>query len=344
MNRWLLLSSVSIATLGAGLFLTQAPGGAVRLAVTPVVALHTIQAAVSPPRVDSLKITILSTMLAEQDGIGEWGFAALVEADGNRILYDTGARPRTVLENARDLKIDLSGVRDVILSHNHADHTGGLVTLRRELSQKDPAALSRAHVAPGIFYSRPDGHGGEANTTIATRREYEALGGTIVEHAKAVEMFPGVWLTGPVPRVYPERNWSVTGQVAAPGGLVEDTIPEDQALVFDTSRGLVMLSGCGHAGIVNILDYARHIVRPAPVYAAIRGFHLFAADDAKLDWTAGKLHEMGIQNLLGAHCTGLHTVYYLKEKLGLPRQACLVGAVGAVFTLEKGIAPGRLAR
>jgi 7,8-dihydropterin-6-yl-methyl-4-(beta-D-ribofuranosyl)aminobenzene 5'-phosphate synthase len=267
-----------------------------------------------------------------------------VEADGNRILYDTGARPNTVLQNARELGIDLSSVRDVILSHNHTDHTGGLVTLRRELSHQNPAALSRAHVAPGILWSRPNGHGGEGNGAIAILKEYMAAGGTTIEHTAPAELFPGVWLTGPVPRPNPERNWSVSGNVRAPQGLVEDTIPEDQALVFDTDRGLVMLSGCGHAGIVNILEYARQIVRAAPIYAALGGFHLFAADDAKLDWTAGKLQSMGLQNLLGAHCTGLHTVYYLKDKLGLPRQACLVGAVGAVFTLEKGIAPGRLAQ
>ena len=340
MDRRPLLLSLCMILLAAGLATAQAttpPSPPTGLRIEGATTEATTR------RVRSLKITILSTMLADA-GIGEWGFAALVEADGNRILYDTGARPTTVLENARELKIDLSGVRDVILSHNHADHTGGLVTLRRELSRQNPAALSRAHVAPGIFYSRPDGHGGEGNTTIATGREYEALGGTIIEHAKPVELFPGVWLTGPVPRVYPERNWSVTGQVVAPAGQVEDTIPEDQALIFNTDRGLVMLSGCGHAGIINIVDYARHIVHPAPVYAAIGGFHLFAADDAKLDWTAAKLHDLGIQNILGAHCTGLHTVYYLKEKLGLPRQQCLVGAVGAVFTLDKGIAPGRLAQ
>ena len=67
--------------------------------------------------VKSLKVTILSTMLAE-DGIGEWGFAALVEADGHRSLFDTGRRPDTVLENARELGVDLTGIRDVILSHN----------------------------------------------------------------------------------------------------------------------------------------------------------------------------------------------------------------------------------
>ena len=331
MNRRLWLPSLSAIFIAASLLGAQSPR-----APLP-------QDTPAAPRVRALKITILSTMLADE-GIGEWGFAALVEADGNRILYDTGARPGTVLQNARELKIDLSGVRDVILSHNHTDHTGGLVTLRREFSTANPAALSRAHVAPGIFWSRPDGHGGEANTTIAARQEYEALGGTIIEHTKPAELFPGVWLTGPVPRVYPERNWSVTGNVVTPSGAVEDTIPEDQALVFDTDRGLVMLTGCGHAGIVNILDYARHTVRPAPIYAAIGGFHLFTADDVKLDWTAGKLHEMGLQNMLGAHCTGLHTVYYLKDKLGLPRQACLVGAVGAVFTLDKGIAPGRVAQ
>jgi 7,8-dihydropterin-6-yl-methyl-4-(beta-D-ribofuranosyl)aminobenzene 5'-phosphate synthase len=334
MNRWLLASSLTVALLGSGLFASAVPKGR---------ASQSAPAASSAPQVHALKITILSTMLADA-GIGEWGFAALVEADGNRILYDTGARPNTVLENVRELHIDLSNVRDVILSHNHTDHTGGLVTLRREFSRQNPEALSRAYVAPGIFWSRPDGKGGEDNTTIAARKEYEALGGTIIEHDKPFEMFPGVWLTGPVPRKYPERNWSVSGKVATPAGLVEDTIPEDQALIFNTDRGLVMLSGCGHAGIINILDYARHTVRDAPVYAAIGGFHLFAADDAKLDWTAAKLHEMNVQNFVGAHCTGLHTVYYLKDKLGLPRQACLVGAVGAVFTLDKGIAPGRLAR
>jgi 7,8-dihydropterin-6-yl-methyl-4-(beta-D-ribofuranosyl)aminobenzene 5'-phosphate synthase len=343
MNPRLLFSSLGVLLLAAGLAAAGAPGSRAHPGEPADWNSHNWPSETATPAVRTLKITILSTMLADE-GIGEWGFAALVEADGNRILYDTGARPTTVLQNARELKIDLSGVRDVILSHNHSDHTGGLVTMRRELSRENPAALSRAHVAPGIFYSRPDGHGGESNTTIAVRREYEALGGTIIEHTKPAEIFPGVWLTGPVPRVYPERNWSVTGQVATSAGLVEDTIPEDQALVFDTGRGLVMLSGCGHAGIVNILDYARHIVHPAPIYAAIGGFHLFAAKDTQLDWTAGKLHDMGIQNLLGAHCTGLHTVYYLKDKLGLPRQACLVGAVGAVFTLEKGIAPGRLAQ
>jgi 7,8-dihydropterin-6-yl-methyl-4-(beta-D-ribofuranosyl)aminobenzene 5'-phosphate synthase len=107
-------------------------------------------------QIHSLKITILSTMLVgETTGIGEWGFSALVEADGHRVLVDTGLHPETVLQNARDLNIDLSDVREVILTHNHGDHVGGLLTLRRELMKKNPDALSIAHVGKGIFYSRP---------------------------------------------------------------------------------------------------------------------------------------------------------------------------------------------
>src|SRR5688572_9147652 len=84
----------------------------------------------------SVKVTILSTMLVGNTaaGIGEWGFAAVLEVDGRRLLVDTGARAETVLKNAQELKIDLSTITDLVLTHNHADHTGGLLTLRRELA------------------------------------------------------------------------------------------------------------------------------------------------------------------------------------------------------------------
>ncbi len=196
-------------------------------------------------QVRSLKVTILSTMLADR-GIGEWGFSALVEADGHRVLVDTGNRPQTVLQNAQELGVDLSSVTDVVLTHNHDDHVGGLLTLRRELMKKNPFALSRVHVAKGIFYSRP-GDTGEDNVMIAIKQEYEKTGGQFIEHDHADEIFPGGWLTGPVPRVYPERNWSVTGKVQTPAGLVEDNIPEDQSLVINTAQGLILISGCGHA-------------------------------------------------------------------------------------------------
>ena len=296
-------------------------------------------------RVHSLRIQVLSTMLTDSpETVGEWGFAALVDADGHRILFDTGLMPGTVLNNAKALKLDLSGIEEVILTHDHDDHTGGLLTLRREYSKRNPAAISRAHVASGIFDSRRSrSAAGEGNPMIATKAAYEAAGGRFILHENAVELYPGIWLTGPVPRKYPEKNWSSGTQLVTPAGLVEDNLPEDQSLVFDTDQGLVLLSGCGHAGIINTLDYARSTVRKAPVHAAIGGFHLFRLDDSGLEWTAGKLREFQLANFMGAHCTGIEAVYRIRQLTGLNRQTCSVGAVGGTFELGKTMNPGQIA-
>jgi 7,8-dihydropterin-6-yl-methyl-4-(beta-D-ribofuranosyl)aminobenzene 5'-phosphate synthase len=142
----------------------------------------------SAAQIRALKITVLSTMLVgETLGLGEWGFSALVEADGQRILVDTGSHPETVLQNARDLNIDLSDIKEVILTHNHWDHVGGLMTLRREMMKKNPAALSVAHVSRGIFYSRPSAKG-EQNEMIAIRKDFEASGGKCIEHSEGFQI------------------------------------------------------------------------------------------------------------------------------------------------------------
>lgn len=298
----------------------------------------------SSAQVHSLKVTLLSTMLVgDHTGIGEWGFSALVEADGHRILLDTGGHSGTVLQNAHDLNIDLSNVDEVILTHNHWDHVSGLMTLRREMMKNNPAALSRAYVAKGIFYSRPSPHG-ERNTMIAIKKEYEASGGKFIELDGPTEIFPGAWLTGPVPRKYPEHNWSSTGKIETPAGLVEDTIPEDQSLILNTSKGLVVITGCGHAGIVNILTFASQKFPNEPIDAVIGGLHLFPATDQQLNWTADRLKDFKVENLVGAHCTGIEAVYRIRETLDLPRGSVMVGTVGSTFVLGEGIHPGVLAR
>jgi 7,8-dihydropterin-6-yl-methyl-4-(beta-D-ribofuranosyl)aminobenzene 5'-phosphate synthase len=298
-----------------------------------------------PGRVQSLRITILSTMLADGDELGEWGFAALVEADGHRILFDTGAHTDVVLKNAQSLGVDLGNIPEVVLSHNHSDHVGGLITLRQSVLAKHPSALSRVHVGNGIFYPRTTFNPGiEDNPALLLKPAYESTGGVFVVHDAPAQLYPGVWLTGPIPRKYPERNWSGSGRVKTPGGWIEDNIPEDLALVFDTDRGLVVLFGCGHAGIINTLEYARAVVRPARIDAIVGGVHLFAASDETLDWTARKLAGFGVDNFLGAHCTGIETVYRFRSALGLDRKHAVVAAVGSYFDLGEGIFPRNIAR
>ena len=115
-------------------------------------------------------------------------------------------------------------------------------------------------------------------------------------------------------------------------------------MVFRTAGGLVVLSGCGHAGIVNTLEYARETIQKAPVVAAVGGFHLFPLDDEKLQWTAQKLKEFGVQNFLGAHCTGIEATYRIRQLDGLGRKNAAVAAVGATFDLKNGLNPGAISR
>jgi 7,8-dihydropterin-6-yl-methyl-4-(beta-D-ribofuranosyl)aminobenzene 5'-phosphate synthase len=315
----------------------------VRSAVALALVLSCQSNAQDKPKqqVESVKVTVLSTMLADA-GFGEWGFSALVEADGHVILFDTGAAPDTVSRNARLLGLDLSKVTEVILSHNHADHTGGLIRLRQEAMKVNSSALSHAWVGKGIFYPRTGGG------ALALRDSYRSLGGAFTELDAPREIYPGVWLTGPVPRKYPERNYTMNGkagEVTFPDGTkTEDNIPEDQSLVLQTARGLVVVSGCGHSGIINTLEYSRSLIGAERIYAALGGFHLFEADDKTLEWTGRMLREFQVANLLGAHCTGIEAVYRLRALTGLTRQTCSVGAVGATFTLKDGLQPGRIAK
>jgi 7,8-dihydropterin-6-yl-methyl-4-(beta-D-ribofuranosyl)aminobenzene 5'-phosphate synthase len=132
--------------------------------------------------------------------------------------------------------------------------------------------------------------------------------------------------------------------VQTPDGLVEDNIPEDQSLVPNTPQGLVVVTGCGHAGIVNILTYANTQFPGRPVYGVVGGLHLFPASDEQVNWTGDKMKEFKVANLLGAHCTGLEALYRLRERVGLTRQSAVVASVGSTFTLADGIHPGALAK
>jgi 7,8-dihydropterin-6-yl-methyl-4-(beta-D-ribofuranosyl)aminobenzene 5'-phosphate synthase len=294
-------------------------------------------------QVKALKVTVLSTMLADQ-GLGEWGYSALVEVDGRKFLFDTGAHPDVVLKNAKTLGIDLSDVEDVVISHNHDDHTGGLIALRRELMKKNPRAMSRVHVSANIFQRRVKADGSDDNGLTPLRAEYERLGGSFILHEGPVELIPGVWFTGPVPRKYPETNWDADGvKLHTAAGNVTDTMPEDAALVFATADGLVVLTGCGHAGIINISEYAQQIAGPAPVFTVIGGLHLFAKSDDVVDWTGEQLRRLGVKFMLAGHCTGIEATMRLRTAIGLTRKTAPVSSVGSSFTLGKGIQPGDIA-
>ena len=142
------------------------------------------------------------------------------------------------------------------------------------------------------------------------------FGGKFIEHEKPVELQPGVWLTGPVPRVHNERNWGMSSRpLRTASGTTEDNIPEDMSMVFDTVDGLVVLSGCGHAGIVNTVRSAMKAAGVDNVHAVIGGFHLGTSPKEYLQHTLQELERINPDVILPMHCTGEPFIAMLRERM-----------------------------
>lgn len=293
--------------------------------------------------VEKLNVTVLSTNLAEIHGRGEWGWSALVEADDRCVLFDTGNHPDNVLSNAAVLDVDLGCVTDVVLSHHHADHTGGLLTLVDAFRKRGGAMFARVHVARGFFLPRPRASGAEGNTMIAAREHLAAVGIEVHVYDRPTEIMPGIWVTGPIERRHPEKNYPTHLNVATSEGVVPDYIPESQGLAVRTDEGFLVVLGCGHAGIVNTLDYVRSEIAAEPIAGVMGGFHLFTANDETLDWAGAQLARIAPKNVMGAHCTGVEPLYHLRRTAGMTRQSAVIGSVGATFELGRGFSPGPLA-
>jgi 7,8-dihydropterin-6-yl-methyl-4-(beta-D-ribofuranosyl)aminobenzene 5'-phosphate synthase len=281
---------------------------------------------------DNVRIRFLSTQLAVE-GRGEWGFSAIVEADDARLLFDTGNLPDTATGNAKTLKVTLTGIRDVVLSHWHGDHTGGLGSALAAIGEGGVNIF----VHPAIFdekFTRA-GPNAQANTLRDRRTAIEMQHGTFNLSADPREIRPGFALTGSVPRSRPRDQKLPDFNLMREGGaLVVDTVPDEQSLVINTRDGLVVVTGCGHAGVVNTVDHVRHLFPDRPVAAVVGGFHWYASPDADVLDAANELRTMGVARLMGAHCTLVEPIFTLRQH-GWSRESASIGAVGTDFFLRR---------
>lgn len=290
---------------------------------------------INAQQVSKLKVTVLSTMMTDLSGVGEWGFSALVEADSTRILFDAGLKPRTVIMNASELKLSLANIPSLVLSHNHTDHTGGVLAL--ETAYKDSGSFRRIYTGPG-FFERDAVPVGLRKETDSVRLVKEGIIFETVPAFRAIA--PGIYLTGPTPRRFDEKNYPPGKKLKTSSGEIEDNIPEDMSMIIVVSQGLVVLSGCGHAGVINTVTQAMEHFPGKKVIAVIGGLHLLDTPESKIDWTAAQLKDAGVRYFVGAHCTGLNSVYQLRASMQLPKEQCRVGTVGMTFSPDKGITGG----
>jgi len=247
-----------------------------------------------------VKITTLSENTAGYGFLGEWGLSILVEADGKKVLMDTGPG-MSAAYNAELLGIDLSAIDDIVLSHGHADHTGGL----REILKKCKGASVICH--PDLWSAKHVGFGPENYRAIGapfSRDELEAGGTRLIISREPVSITEHITTTGEVPMITDYEQIDGNLFVKNQGDMAPDALADDLALVIDADFGLVVILGCAHRGMINTLRQAQKITGKENVYAVIGGTHLIFANEERIARTVQDLKEMGVQKLGVSHCTG----------------------------------------
>ena len=288
----------------------------------------------------SYEITVLATNISNYGGFGEWSFSALYESETESVLFDTGFHEDTVLHNAKILGKDLSKVEKVILSHFHSDHTGGLLKLRKTYKELNNKAFTKVYVARGFFNQRfaPDGSKvgpGNYADSGKWKKDAEDLGINFIILDSHYEVSKNIFATGTVERTVEKYNGpeGLVVKDIKSNKFVPDIILDDQSAGMLTENGWVMMSGCGHSGIINTAKKLQSI-NNIPVYGAIGGFHLFKAPDQLIDKTANWLKNQGMTKFMGGHCTGIYAAERVADIIGISRENLSHTAIGSVLTKD----------
>ena len=269
-----------------------------------------------------MKLTVLTdnNTIIDRYYLGEPALSFYMEDGDRRILFDTGYSD-VFLRNAEALGIDLHAITDIVLSHGHNDHTGGL----RYLMEYMDCTKVRLTAHPGVFAGRE--YEGLPVGSPVTEEECRAHGMQVELTRTPVKISDHLTFLGEIPRVMPFESAVPIGMVTEDGVTTEDYVMDDSALVFHGEEGIFVITGCSHSGICNITEYAQSLTEDTlPVQGIIGGFHLMK-DDRQLRETVSYLKEHVTGTLCPCHCVSLYAKHCLMKELP-------VKEVGVGMTLE----------
>lgn len=253
----------------------------------------------------------------------EHGLAFWVEAGDRRVLFDAG-QSGLLMENAAKLDLDVSAIDTIVLSHGHYDHTGGLAHV---MGQGSRERCVYAH--PDALLPKYDCKGGgerEIGMPSGAREALTLPRCRLITTRTPVEIAPGLWVTGEVPRHYVDEV-APDGFFKDPAGREADPLLDDQALFIETGKGTVVLLGCAHAGLINTLDHIQRLTNGRTIRAVVGGLHLGSASDSRLAWTISALRKFGIGLFGPMHCTGQKAVAAFWTAFPSACQECGVGTL-----------------
>ena len=254
--------------------------------------------------------------------IAEHGFCAALTLHGDagkhRILIDSGLDPMAASHNMDVLGLDMSSCECLISSHGHIDHAGGLLSIRSKLDQKRKIPLVLHEEA---FRNRlvkfQDGRTialPAPDRSLLTRAQYE-----IVErHSRSSWVDDRVLVTGEIPRTndfekgFPNHYSEIDGELEA-----DPLIKDDQAVILNVkNRGLVVITGCGHAGIINTLDYAKELTGEDRILAVLGGMHLSGKlFEPIISRTIDEIQRLGTRFVIPCHCSGFKATSEIARKM-----------------------------
>jgi 7,8-dihydropterin-6-yl-methyl-4-(beta-D-ribofuranosyl)aminobenzene 5'-phosphate synthase len=275
-----------------------------------------------------MKITILcENTVGRLVGYGEHGFSAFIETEQGNYLFDTGSG-HGVIANSLILDKDLKSIKKIFLSHGHFDHTGGLPEVLKLRGKVD------VHAHPNVFTDRikvlkVDGKEKKQFIGLPYKRKYlEYLGANFILNSDFTEVEKGVFLTGEVPRKTSFEKPDPILFSEIDGKTATDTFPDDQSLILDTPKGVVLILGCAHSGMINIIHHVADKTGKERFHAVLGGTHLDFLPPEQLEESIESLKNIDIEKIGVSHCTGMRAAFRLHREFG---DRFFHGCVGSVL-------------
>jgi 7,8-dihydropterin-6-yl-methyl-4-(beta-D-ribofuranosyl)aminobenzene 5'-phosphate synthase len=260
---------------------------------------------------DTVKITTLINNVMPAPLLAEHGLSFWIEYGGKHILFDTGPTD-AIIKNADLLDIDLSKTDVIILSHGHYDHTGGL---KAALDMAPNAIVYLHSAAPKVRYSCHPGKPPKDISmphAVCQKIAESAAKGSVIYTDKPTAVYPGITVSGTIQR---NTSYEDTGGpfFLDPHARIPDRLDDDQALFITTAKGLVVILGCAHAGLVNTLEYATTLTHQ-PIYAVIGGMHLKSASKLRFQNTLQAINKHDVRLIAPCHCTGEPQIQTIRKE------------------------------
>jgi 7,8-dihydropterin-6-yl-methyl-4-(beta-D-ribofuranosyl)aminobenzene 5'-phosphate synthase len=247
--------------------------------------------------------------------LGEHGLSILIERENARVLFDAG-QGEAFAANARTLNVDLTSLTNVVFSHGHYDHTGGIATL----ADIPPSAgfAPSIHMHPAAldakFAREPDGSAKYIGISPKNRDWLLSREKKLHLSCESAEIASGVFTTGEIPERFAEE--AVSSRFRLDEQLTRmDLMIDDQSLFVETDSGIVVLLGCCHRGLANTLTRVAELAETEKIAAVIGGTHLRHADEKRLDFTIETVIKFGVRRFVGTHCTGFDSAACLKNAI-----------------------------